>query len=88
LLVHPFLRYRVVAKVAKPAYQYITIQMTDLMLTLLYIPPSAKAEEERERLRGIEMRSQRDRAVIMGDLNSRHLDWDKRTNRRGRWLRA
>lgn len=81
-ILHPLMHYRLIEKSSSPTVQYITIRHRKLTMTVLYISPKAKKEEEQIVLNRLN-RISGGKAVIMGDLNSRSLKWDTTNNPRG-----
>lgn len=87
LFMHPLVGYQLVEKRASTSLQYITVLSAGIHLTTVYISPSATADEVTDFLERVHT-MQRGKAVVMGDLNARHLRWDRKTTVRGRLLSA
>ncbi|KAI0562920.1 Endonuclease-reverse transcriptase [Gracilaria domingensis] len=86
LCVHPLLKYELLGKEANSVYQYVAIKAQGVSTVGLYLSPAATIQQTRECLHDIEELISLP-FIIMGDLNARHKDWDKKDNTRGRFLR-
>lgn len=85
LIISPILDYEVVAIWETRTIQAITIRVSGISITGMYLSPAATAVEEKEVLEGI-TKASRGKAIIIGDLNARSVRWDEKSNRRGRDL--
>ena len=62
--------------------QLITTRFGELSTSIAYISPAASTEELRTTLNRYRKQSQ-PKAIIMGDINARHNQWDRSTNTKG-----
>lgn len=82
LIVHPLLKYHLKDKFSSPTIQSITVKLTALTISIIYISPRAPAKDVATALDRLH-RISGTRAIIMGDMNGRHTDWDTKSNARG-----
>lgn len=87
LIVNPLITFEVMTKIARPEIQAVTVKMGSVVVTSIYVAPRAKKEEEIQVMDMIN-RISGDKAVIMGDMNSRHTEWNTATNPRGKRLKS
>lgn len=82
MIINPIIKFKIIREMAHPKYQFITIGLTNLTVTVCYISPSASAGTVEGAMVEIQ-RHTGDRAIVMGDFNARHKQWDDTTNSRG-----
>lgn len=82
LMIHPLIRYTLITKAAERTHQYITIRTGDVHITILYMAPANAKETDRKIWEEVTSIA-KGKAIIMGDINARHTDWDRKTNLRG-----
>lgn len=86
LIINPVLPYKMIEKRTSPTIQWITVRVVGLMLTVIYVSPRPRKEEEVDAFS--KKNSKNDcKAIVMGDLNARCLQWDSKNNPRGIRLR-
>lgn len=83
LLVTKHLKYRVAWKYATRNLPARSVRVQDVSVTRLYISSSTGKEEMEEALEIIR-RMSRGPEILIGDLNSRHITWDVKSNSRRR----
>lgn len=87
IVVSPALRHRVVATRGTQRYQFAITLVGDIHVASVYISPHAVKAEVLDCLNAVK-RMAPPPAVIVGDLNARHADWDTRGNYRGALLKV
>lgn len=83
VIIRPLLRYELVGKFFTERIQAITVLVSGVTITGIYISPNAKEDEELQALEKIKAIS-KGSAIIIRDMNARHEAWDSKTNGRGR----
>ena len=86
LVISPAIPHSVVRKKRTKQYQYIVARVGDMHIASVYISPLAVKAQVLECLNEIKQ-SALPPAVLLGDFNARHLDWDEHANFRGSLLK-
>ena len=87
MVVNPAIRHRVVMSKGTTRYQFVIALVGDMHIASVYISPHAVKAQVLECLNEVKQAAPPP-AVIIGDLNARHVDWDTRSNYRGALLKV
>ena len=87
MIFQDFLRVKLLRRVVQQDYQLITCQLGNTTVIGAYISPNVSAAVWQEILGQIHS-STSGPTVLLGDLNSRHISWDKESNPRGNRLHS
>lgn len=71
MVLNPLLEYRKIDQYASQRIQYVTVAVAEMIITVLYISPRTKKDEETKVLTRVKQFNG-GKAVIMGDLNARY----------------
>lgn len=82
IILNPLIRYQLKNKYSTSTIQSITAKVAAITITVIYIGPRASVTDETVVLDRIHKISTA-RAIIMGDMNTRHVKWDSRSKARG-----
>lgn len=86
LNINPVMNYQMICKTCESTCQSVTIPVSDVNITTANVSTKATVEEELELLEQVEIHNN-GKAIIVGEINERHSDWDTEYSTRGRQLK-
>ena len=82
LKLNPLINYSVIQKHAEAAFQFVLIRIGGTCIAMVYIAPNVSRPEFQQCLTAVKT-AVVGKGVIMGDLNCRHKQWDKKCSTQG-----